>query len=616
MTTDNTKSNLHRFWWRSIVMWGAILLLALSALTCKNPESAPFGNSPPRTRLANVPANDTIALYLNLGAIPEFELFWVGDDPDGFVVAYDYWWETHQGLGGPLLSMTEQKTVLNLTELGGQLLPNLILAKSGSQSLFRLYNFLATLTPQDTAIVRTILDSLETERPFLVPYRTGTVPTDWIYGGNNLENLSPTHGIFIFGSPTDSNAHTFRVRSIDNSDARDPNPASVKFWTKRIAPPVFRNWGRTQERTFPVPGEYAIRHKTERWGGLYFSFLYTDENTDEKYYSWSIDDTLHWSPWSDLAEAYVTAGDFQVAGDEHRIFVRAKNRFGAISVPTDTTFVAMVPDFDDPNFPGKILILNNNPISGTATPGNPDSAMIKQYYSQIMQTLGVSSTGYDIYSVQASTPIGAFPSRRFLGKYSSILFVSDRRPTGFQEPQQFAFTSAKQDSLVAYLKVGGKVIMSTAPFQVIANFGSIGSVWADSILHMSIPLSFPLRTNDQFDFTGTIGRIGYPNITLDTLKANANMTVTGGVAAMRGISLAFPAGFGETISLFNSLTLQPAYHLMPVGIRYLGPEPIPPARRTFSVVYFGHSLYYAQQSDAVEALRKAFDDINEIPRRP
>ena len=61
----------------SIVRSLAMLVLFASLIgliwSCKEPPGGPHGNTPPDTRLANVPVNDTIALYIRNGAIPEIE---------------------------------------------------------------------------------------------------------------------------------------------------------------------------------------------------------------------------------------------------------------------------------------------------------------------------------------------------------------------------------------------------------------------------------------------------------------------------------------------------------------------------------------------------------------
>ncbi len=116
----------------------------------------------------------------------------------------------------------------------------------------------------------------------------------------------------------------------------------------------------------------------------------------------------------------------------------------------------------------------------------------------------------------------------------------------------------------------------------------------------------PLTQNEAFDFTGAKGRSGYPNVVLDSTKLPPE---AGGL--IRDIAINFPRGFGRTISLFDSKSDSLGFEDAPLGVRYLAPPPIPPARETYSVVYFGFPLYYAKKSDVIQSLRKAFEDVNE-----
>ena len=76
--------------WLIMVLTG----FAVATWTCKYPTGPQNPNTPPHTRLANVPANDTIARYIQRNAFPELQLDWVGDDPDGYVIGFQYRWTT------------------------------------------------------------------------------------------------------------------------------------------------------------------------------------------------------------------------------------------------------------------------------------------------------------------------------------------------------------------------------------------------------------------------------------------------------------------------------------------------------------------------------------------
>jgi hypothetical protein len=565
------------------------LTLSLTIFSgCKFPTGAVLPNTPPDTRLANSPTDDTTAQYIRLGGIPEKTLFWVGDDPDGFIIAYRYRWiTTYRGGSGT----TAWNTVLNLTSLRGILLDPLILVHGEPTSYYRIYNFLATFGPDDETIRESIVDSLKTGRPFAVPYHAGIVPGDSLRGANPLNLEAPTKGTFIFSSHADSNMHRFEVVSVDNNDAVDPTPAVVHFWTLRSPSPTAVITG------IPAGLRYIIRYPTRRSPGLTFTFAGIDPSTNERDYSWSVDDTLHWSEWNRQASAVVDASYLQHdTSDTHRIFLRVRNRWGVVSPIVSSTFLARVPPIDDPSYPRRTLIINNCKITG---PGSVDSNAVKQFYASIMDSLGMGGR-YTIWTTGTPHPPlsnYAFPSRDTMMTYTSILIVFDQATAAIGADAQRRLDISKQDTLSEYLNVGGKLIWSGTPSisVAIADYGS----WANLYFH-----AVPWLQNSQLDFTGVTGLLGYPNVRLDTLKADSGY-------ALSNIATAFPRGFGQAIFLFRSKTPGSQFQNAPVGVRYLAPEPTPPARQTYSVVFLGFPLYYAVRSDAVEVLRKALSDINE-----
>jgi hypothetical protein len=434
-----------------------------------------------------------------------------------------------------------------------------------------------------------------------VPYRTGPVPGDSIFGGNNDINPTPTKGTFIFHSPADSNLHRFEVVSVDNSDAEDPVPAATHFWTLESPVPtlVFTS--------VPPNDQFAIRYRTERWDGLRFTFSTRDPSTFEQEYSWSVDDTLHWSDWDPNPEALVTALNFSsVYRDTHMIYARARNRWGVVSVDSSRRFTAVVPAFDSSGFTPRILIINSTrPVSPTS-PWYPDSNLIKAFYSELMDSVGKPPGTFDIWSTQSQTH---FPTRRILGQYSAIIYVLDQKiaPIG---GAAYLFNAARRTLVQDYLNVGGKLIFSSPPEIELAFGGPFPyTVWAEGVFHI---VTERIRKNPNADFAGGRGLRGYPNFQLDPAKFHPDsLLVTGGVAALRGLAVNYPLRFAETISLFDSRTDDPFYENQPLGVRYLAPEPVPPARRTYSVVFFAFPLYYAEKSAAIGMLRQALFDIQE-----
>jgi hypothetical protein len=593
-------------------------IFSFAILSCENPEGEPKPNAPPNTTLANVPPNDTIALYIRFGAIPEQTLFWIGGDEDGFVVAYRYrWTDIYSGTA----AQTPWTTVLNLTTLGGFNLDTLILVRGTPSSWFKIYNFLATLNPDDATTRERIRDSLGTGRVFAVPYPTGVVPGDSLVGADPLKNEAPTKGVFLFDSPSDSNMHRFEVSSIDNSDAIDPTPAVTNFWTLRSpGPTIFFS-------QVPPNGLLVLRYPTERNPGLLFRFGGIDPSTDEREYSWSVDDTLHWSDWDLQPQAIVAAIDFHhETSDTHRIFVRARNRWGVLSPIINATFVASVPPIDDPNWPKRVLIINN--CRDYVSPAFPawmppvDTSDVNNFYIDVMsplgRTLGGTNEGdFDIWTTSSHSY--AFPSRDVFGRYTSVLLLSEQELSRLNAAAvRNRFTSNNLQTLNDYLYIGGKLIFSgppnivyafPAPFSPPLPAVSGYETWADEFLHLVTRVSQPLFTliqNESFDFAGAKGHRGYPNVVLDSTKLPPE---AGGL--LRNIAINFPRGFGQTISFFDSKSDSVGFEDAPLGVRYLAPPPIPPTRQTYSVVYFGFPLYYAERSDVIETLRKAFEDINE-----
>ena len=597
-----------------VIRSSAVLLMcglfSLGVWNCEDPISEPNPNTAPDTRLANVPVNDTIALYIHLGVIPEQTLFWTGDDPDGFVIAYRYRWTDSSRAGviqGP------STVILNITQLGGTSLDTLIRVgedpiKGTPTSFFRLYDFLATMDPDDIGTIQTIQDSLATGRPFAVPYRTGVVPGDSIVGAEPLENEAPTKGTFIFDSPADSNLHTFRVSSIDNDDMEDPTPAIKHFWTLRSPGPT------ALINSVPADSVYVLQYPTERNPGLTFTFGGIDPSTDQRDYSWAVDDTSNWSPWSPEAQAVVTARDFPDTTNPHRFYLRARNRWGVLSPTVDTPFVAFVPPIDDPTWAKRTLIINNSRIVAVTfppLPPPPDTTEVNRFYSDVMDSIGKGGE-FDIWTTTTPRPnlpgSAPFPTRTVLARYTSVLLLSEQELPIFGVGARTNINSSKQALLREYLDIGGKLIFSGTP-NIRTTIGGYDT-WARDIFHIVSTSVIEFTQNEDLDFIGAKGNgaFGYPDVALD--PARLPLADSG---AIRNIALSFPRGFGQTISYFVSKTHSVGFENAPLGIRYLAPPPIPPnPRETYSVVHFAFPLYYVMKGDVIASLRKAFEDIKEL----
>jgi hypothetical protein len=582
----------------------ACVASGLVVWSCDFPSGEHVTNSPPRTRLANVPANDTIARYINLGVIPEQTLYWVGDDPDGYVTAYRFRWIDYHRSG---YDTTQWRTVLNLTVVGGRQLDTLIELQSSSSSAFRVYNFLATLPNSDPLVVRPggragpLFDSLASGRWFAVPYPTGIVQGDSIRGADPVQLEAPNKGIFIFDSPADSNQHRFEVKAVDNEDVEDPAPPFVHFWTLVSPSPI----GLFIE--VPQNNRYLLRHPTEILPGLRFRFGALDPSTFEHEYSWAVDDTLdpnNWSPWSSDGTAIVTGSHLRpLQSGTHSLFARVRNRWGAISPTIRHNFVVIVPEIDDPNYPRRILLVNNN-RNGTGVLGNPTLAQVTAFYSGVLDSL---QWDYSVWvTTQNPVPgdLAPVPPRDTLSRYRAVIFVYEHIPTAIGVDAQRRLNETKQAILRDYLSIGGNLIYVGSPNiqQCITGY----ETWGRDIFHVAPFNLVPFRQNTNRDLVGSKGLLGYPDIRIDSTKLPADSA-----GALRFIAVNPPRSFGETISLFDSKLNDPQFEDAPLGIRYLAVEPIPPARKTWSVVHFGFPLFYSPKGDVYLAFKRAYEDIFE-----
>jgi hypothetical protein len=586
--------------------------LSVGLLSCDFPSGEHKRNTPPNARLSNVPADDPIALYIRLGSIPEVTLYWAGDDPDGYVTAFRFWWTDSSRAG---VFSRDTVTLLNLTTIAGSTLDTLIRVHGTPNSIFRMYNFFATLAPSDpvdVALRTRIQDSLATGRAFAVPYKTGIIPGDSVRGISPVTNPTPTRGLFIFDSPRDSNMHSFQVVAIDNSDEVDPTPARVRFWTLSAPAPI------ALFASAPPSGRFALRCITERYPGIPVTFTTYDPSTFEQQYSWSVDDTVNWSPWSDNAQAYIRATDFDpIQTGTHRIYLRAKNRWGVVSAVRETTFYAIVPPIDDPQYPKRLLVIHNDSLINRVTPaaGRPTPGQIRDFFREVLDSTAWAGR-YNFWLTWAPPPpLSAtqrpLPPADTLGKYTSILMLYNHAPPvpPFGAEGQRVIDANEQVRLIDYLNIGGKLVWSGTPRinLGVANYLTQQTGWAYAIFHVE-PAAFLQDT--ARGFVGARGVSGYPDLVLD---ANDTLKFADRVGALRYINLNYPRGFGESISLFDHGSNNPVFENQPLGVRYLAPPPDPGCRQMYSVVYFGVPLWYATRTSATQLLTKAFRDVNELP---
>jgi len=326
-----------------------------------------------------------------------------------------------------------------------------------------------------------------------------------------------------------------------------------------------------------------------------------------------VDDTIGWSEWDKDAFATITAIDFQQTGsDTHSFYLRGRNRWGVISPTVNWKFTASVPPIDSVGWPRKTLVINNCRI--TSSPLSPvwmpvvDTNDVNGFYREVLDSLGkTEGVDYDIYV--SSSNAYRFPAREVLARYTTIFLLAEQELPNSPFGAQTRIDPTKQALLSEYMNIGGKLLFSGSPYITLSFGNGAWEILADDIFHILTTESappFPLVQDTTFNFIGGIGKLGYPNVQVDSTKLPPEA-----MGAIKDIGLSFPRGFGQTIFEFDSRSNSPGFENLPIGVRYLAGPAIPPARPIFSAVYFGFPLYYAEKSGVIATLRKAFEDINE-----
>lgn len=542
-----------------------VVLLAMGGLlsNCSQPNNpgAPLGNTPPRTRLANLPINDPQGKLPS--ATPTVTLSWVGDDPDGFVTAFRYRWSYLAQ--GDVPVYRDWTTLLNVSITGVTMI-----VKGNPAVVPDVYHYFVTLVP---GVQDSLVGLLSTGHPLVVA-------GDTVYAADPKRILNPNVGIFIFESEDTLNQHTFEVKAMDNMGAEDPNPASVVFWTPKALPPNTR-----LVAPFPVDSSFVIDKVTDSFPGLKFYFEGIDLKSKKLEYSWSVD-SLRWSPFSTDQVAIVTVADMKKPWTgQHTFYVKARNDYNLQdSTPAQYVFRAVVPTFIDPTQPHRLLLLTCT-RNGGGTLGAPSVAQINTYYGNLLVAVGKG----DSYDVWATTTLRQFPSRKALANYNAIIVNNDASNGDLNGN----LNAANGALLSEYLSVGGKLIVSS--WKTVERFDTTFAKDRFHIQSFSDPQYY--RMNTAFDFVGGKGELGYPDLQLDTTKMLASWN-----GALANIPYVSPRGFAEVIYTYESKTNSPWQGSI-LGIRYLG--------ITYQVIYLGFPLFYAQPDDAAAILQKALLDIGE-----
>ena len=564
-------------------------------------------NKTPETRLSNVPPPGTISTS------PLVSLSWLGDDADGYVVAYRYRWSFRLSATSPV-EYKPYTYILNIM-VGG-----LALIMMGDENAAPdVYKFFSTLPPEglDTARLNQLArgDTLEIVGVNLF----ASNPDDERYPTHE----SPSRGTFIFDSQDSLNPHTFEVSTIDNNGALDPSPATLDFFTPIVPPPD------VLVQSGPTDTVLILEEFTDTYEGTEFTFQGFDPNSRTIEYSWVVDRDLwppesldaKWSPFrldprarikgSDIPDPYVT---------EHRMYVRARNEFGSISTRgyftrpvnpgTDSArqdtfwayrdFYTIYPEFAKPGTEQRILLINNIFDWDTLAvpPVRPNRSQLLQYYAEMYDALGLTGK-YDIYNVAYNTTLGGtWPGLGVIGRYSLVHVVGD---IGNQFIRVPTISARSQSKLIDYCYAGGKVLINGWNLTRDDNMPPSPTFW-NNILHIlnQIPAIAPQYVGAKHQ---TIpGAAQYPDAPVDQAKMD-----TAWQGAMPRFNIYQAYGFGEIIYRYDSK--DDLFFPIPLeggvlGIRYIG--------LTYDVIYLGFPLYYTEQAAAVEVLRKAFRDLKHL----
>ncbi len=597
-----------------------LILVALLPLAWSCNGTGDFTrNALPITRLANVPPPDTVITSPN----PRLTLSWIGDDPDGYVIAFRYRWSFRENAASPVL-YHDWTTILNLWNIvgggqGGQ--DNFaLLTDAALPNLPNVYHYFSVLL---NGIDDATANKLAAGDSILV---SGA----HVWASNTKDQQYPVHskptsGTFIFDSPDSLNPHTFEVLSVDNV-AAEGLPATISFFTPRVPPP------RTRITLYPTDTVMVLMNSTATFFGVNFQFQGFDPNSRTIDYQWVIDKD-QWPqgqvPWSDFSPAtsvFVTAKDFpDPYATNHTFYVRARNEFGVVdtvgeyiaavydansviigydTVRARADFRTLYPPFARPNSVNRTLVITNTYPWPDQTPARPSISMVDAYYQQMLDNLGKTGA-YDFYDVHYnSSREKIYPGRGFLGQYSMILFVCDGIQYGVTWGYDSLGNAGVPDNIKSklkdYLNVGGRVVISSWAMPWGINAGA-NDDFMSYVCHLQ-DINRIVVDTAQCGFGGATGLKGYPDVVWDPAKMDTLWTPIHYIFGGR------PYGFGEKIYLYNSTCPNPLAGST-VGTRYFGV--------TYNVVYFGFPLYYVQvpgsqyTPSATSVLRRAMLDLNQ-----
>jgi len=178
-----------------------------------------------------------------------------------------------------------------------------------------------------------------------------------------------------------------------------------------------------------------------------------------------------------------------------------------------------------------------------------------------------------------------------IGPYSTIVWHAD------DNQEQLIFPGVA--GLANYLSYGGRLwLVGWKPVYGLMNrMGNYPYTFASGqfpydYLHLSQSLESALR-----DFVGATGQLGYPSVSVDSMKA-----LPGLHGKLPYIDTAIPRD-AETVLTFNSASGDTAFQGKPVGVRWLsGPS---------RVVFFGFPFYFMKDQEARQVAIKVLQDLGE-----
>jgi hypothetical protein len=544
--------------------------------------------------LANVPPGGFVSDN------PRLTLYWVGDDPDGYVIGYRYTWTFRLSPTSPF-ERKPYSTILNIgiPKTGGEQFA--LMTDASPEQLPAVYKFFATLPPE----------GIDTNSASILDHGGSlTVEGSQVWASNPSTvrypvHVNPNSGTFIFDSQDTLNPHQFEVAAIDNNGAVDTHPATLTFSTPQVSPP------RVKIVDGPTDTVLVRLDTTDTYRGVPFTFLGIDPNSRTVDYSWVVDKDV-WSsvsgrtvPWSEFSQntvVNVTAAAFppeSVYAFKHTLYVRGRNEFGSIDtlgyyvINGDTTFArrdfyTLFPEFLRPGAHPRTLLLNasyNYKDSVGYVYANADT--LDNFYRQIFDELGRSGQ-YD-YAHTSTAPI-YFPGLAIWGKYSSVFFYAD---VIYQEGEA-TLQPEGSHTIEAYVNIGGKMVITAYAMRAEYSEDYMQYVpHCEESARRSPPSAYAYR--------GAIGQKDYPDIPLDTTKLGPSWHEDGYPLALKSMFAGRPSGFGEIIYQWHDAQPGAFFEGRTIGVRYQG--------LTYQVIYFGFPLYYSERSAVVQALAKAFDDI-------